>query len=155
MIIDYLANRTEYIPTLAQWYFDEWGYLQQDATVTSISSKLQAYLHTDRVPLVILAIEQNTLAGAAQLKFTEMSIYPEKEHWLGGVYVSPDSRNRGIARLIIEHVVAIARNLGVHTLHLQTRDPTGGLYKRLGWQPVESVNYNNVDVLVMERQVGS
>ena len=42
-----------------------------------------------------------------------MDIYPELEHWLGGVYVAPDYRRRGIAKLIVEESKNVARKLGV------------------------------------------
>ena len=39
--------------------------------------------------------ERNDTAFA-QLKRREMDIYPEREFWLGGVFVSPDTRGQGI-----------------------------------------------------------
>jgi len=153
MNIDYLANQPEYLPTLARWYYDEWAYLNENTSLESLIAVLEGYLNTDELPLLVLAYEQKTLLGAAQLKFREMSIYPDKEHWLGGVYVAPDYRNNGIAEKVIKQVYRSAQQFGVRTLHLQTADLTGGLYKRMGWKPIETVNNGHFDVLVMERAV--
>lgn len=51
-------------------------------------------------------------------------------------------------------MVSIAVNLDVHNLYLQTERLNGGLYYRLGWKPVEQVNYRGLDVLVMENEIG-
>lgn len=155
MKLDFLANHEKYIPVLADWYFKEWGNLVDGSSVSSIASKLNDYLNTDKVPLIVLAIENNELLGAVQLKFREMTIYPDKEHWLGGVYVSPGHRNNGLAKQIVNQTVEVAQSCNVRTLHLQTQDLSGGLYKKLGWKPTETVNYRNVDVLVMEKDISS
>ncbi|MFT7606812.1 MAG: GNAT superfamily N-acetyltransferase, partial [Saprospiraceae bacterium] len=89
----------------------------------------------------------------AQLKYHEMSIYPDKENWLGGVYVSKNYRGKGIARQIIQKLIVIAGNLNIKKLYLQTENLDGGLYQRMGWKPIEQVNYHNIDVLVMERDI--
>lgn len=83
-----------------------------------------------------------------------MDIYPEKEHWLGGVYVSQNHRGNKIAEQIIHKVVTVAKNLNVHKLHVQTQHLGGGLYRHLGWRPIEQVNYRGMNVLVMENQIG-
>ena len=98
-------------------------------------------------------VEEEALLGAAQLKFREMSIYPEKEHWVGGVYVAEAHRGKGIARQILVELIAIAKSLKIETLYLQTEHLNGGLYGRMGWTPIEQVNYRGIDVLVMEKSI--
>ena len=102
---------------------------------------------------MLLAIEDGELLAVTQLKFREMTIYPEKTHWLGGVYVSKPHRGKGIAKLIVNETIKMAKKLDVKTLYLQTENLNGGLYRQLGWQPIEQVNYNEVDVLVMELDI--
>ncbi len=89
--------------------------------------------------------------GVAELKFREMDIYSEKEHWLGGVYVPVKHRGKGIASQLIRQALQVAHTLGVSTLFLQTEKLGGGLYANLGWVPVDRVNYRGLDVLVMEK----
>ena len=89
--------------------------------------------------------------GVAQLKFHEMDIYPEKEHWLGGVYVPVEHRGKGIGTQLIRQALRIACTLGVPTLFLQTEELGGGLYASLGWVPVARANNRGLDVLVMEK----
>jgi GNAT superfamily N-acetyltransferase len=82
-----------------------------------------------------------------------MDIYPEKEHWLGGVFVSSEYRGKKIASKIVIKLLSIAESLNVKSLYLQTENLNGGLYSLLGWQPLEQVNYHGVDVLVMEKRL--
>ena len=153
MQIDFLKNRPNAIPVITKWYFDEWAYLAPDKTLEDMQQDLKGYLNSDIVPLMLVAIEDNKVVGAVQLKFREMKIYPNKEHWLGGVYVEKSSRGKHIAELMITKLLEIAGKLGVELLHLQTLRLDGGLYEKLGWEPIEQVNYRNQDVLVMVKEL--
>ncbi|WP_458576361.1 GNAT family N-acetyltransferase [Aliamphritea spongicola] len=115
--------------------------------------QLNDYLNRDAVPLIVMAVDGDVLMGAAQLKYREMSIYPEKEFWLGGVYVDAPYRGRKIASALVARIEDKARQLGITRLHLQTEDLTGGLYTRSGWQATEQVDYRNTDVLVMTKEL--
>lgn len=148
-----LADRPDALETIANWYFDEWGHSRPGAAQEHIVTKLEGSMNRDRLPLVVLAVDGPEVIAAAELKYHEMSIYPEREHWLGGVYVASEHRGRGLAARLIEHAVAIAASLGVEVLNLQTQRRDGGLYSRLGWQPVEQVNYRGIDVLLMQRRI--
>lgn len=153
MQLAYLTDHPEFLPILANWYFEEWGYLDKDRTLDTEIENLRNYLNKKHLPLVLLAIEEHELLGAAQLKYHEMSIYTDKEHWLGGVYVAEKHRGQGIARQIIEALIEMAADLDIKKLYLQTEKLDGGLYRRLGWEPLEQVNYRKVDVLVMEKNI--
>ena len=150
---DFLANNEKAIPILADWYFQEWGYLSKGINFEDVTAKLQAYLNSDKLPLILLAAEHGEILGAGQLKYREMDIYPEKEHWLGGVYVAINHRGKGIGESLINQITSIALQMGVQKLYLQTQHPGGGLYSRLGWQAIEKVNYHGLDVLVMEKNI--
>ena len=151
----YLKDQPSAIETVAQWYFDQWGHLAAAETLAGVRANLERYLNRDRIPLVILAVADHEVVGAAQLKFREMAIYPEKEHWLGGVFVAPHHRGRGVGSALAGRIAEIARSLQVKTLHLQTECLDGGLYARLGWEPRERVTSKGRDVLVMEKDLGA
>jgi len=153
MELSLLADHPAAIPTIASWYFHEWGYVRPGRTVASISGDLEAYLNRDKVPLTVVALEEGSVIGAAQLKFREMEIYPDRVHWLGGVFVDPRYRAHGLGAKLIAKVVEIARTLEVRTLYLQTIRLDGGLYARHGWQPLDRVRSGVGDVVVMERHL--
>jgi len=153
MKFEYLKNRIDAVPVVAKWYLDEWGYLMPEETELEVQKTLEKYLNTDKIPLMLLATDHRKILAVAQLKFREMDIYPEKEHWLGGVYVEESIRGKGLASIIISEIIEIAKRLKVEVLHLQTIRPDGGLYSKLGWEPYENVNYKNKEVLVMEKKI--
>jgi GNAT superfamily N-acetyltransferase len=151
MKLGLLGHNKEAIPIIAEWYYNEWGNLPEGNSIEKARQNLQAYLNTDKIPLMVIAKNRNEILGTAQLKFREMSIYHDKEHWLGGVYVSENHRGKRIAEKIILEVISIAKKLAVKKLYLQTEELSGGLYARMGWEPVEKVNYRANTVLVMEK----
>jgi GNAT superfamily N-acetyltransferase len=151
---EFLCDREDAIPTVAKWYFDEWGSLRRDASVESTAEKLQDYMNRDEIPFILLASECDDIVGAVQLKFREMSPqFADKEHWLGGLYVASGYRGRGYGSKIVEQLAGMAPRYGVRTLHLQTLAPAGGMYARLGWKPIARAMNGQHEVLVMERQL--
>jgi GNAT superfamily N-acetyltransferase len=150
MKLELLANHPEMLPILAKWYFDHWGHHRENHSIAKEIDRLQEYLNINNIPLIVIALEEGELMGAAQLKIREMSIYPEKEFWLGGVYVSKDHRGKRVAEKIIKKIISLAEDFGVTVLYLQTEKLDGGLYRRMGWKPIEQVKYRGLDVLVME-----
>ena len=151
MEIQLLADNEKVQPTVANWYFQEWGHLKEGNTLVKVTEALRGYLNKGKIPLMVLALEADQVLGTAQLKYREMDSYPEKEHWLGGVYVSKNYRGNEVAEKIIFKLISIAKQLDVHKLYLQTERLDGGLYSRLGWKPVEKVYYRGLNVLVMEK----
>jgi GNAT superfamily N-acetyltransferase len=146
-----LADRPEAIAMIARWYFGEWGQRSPGSTVATICANLEKYLNGTTIPLLVLAVDHDDILGVASLKYREMDIYPDREHWLGGVYVPTAHRGRSIGSRVVENVVERARTLNVSTLHLQTDRLDGGMYRRLGWKESERVTYRGCEVLVMER----
>jgi len=153
MRFTFLADQPDALATIAQWYFDAWGYRVAGSSVDRIKARLQQALNRDRAPLLVLALDDEAIVGVAELKIREMDIYPELEYWLGGVYVPPPHRGKTIASRAVGRVVELAQSFGIETLHLQTEKLDGGLYGRLGWRPLAQVNYRGLDVLVMEKRL--
>jgi len=150
-----LADRSEAANLVAEWYFKEWGRFSPDASVELIAAKLSRSMNRDKPPLLLLALDKDVIVGAVELKFREMDIYPDKEHWLGGLFVLPEYRGRGIGKILASRVIELARAFGVAMLYLQTEQLNGGIYAELGWLPIERVRYKGANVLVMELTVGA
>jgi GNAT superfamily N-acetyltransferase len=150
----FLCDRQDAIPTVARWYFDEWGDLPGNDSIEHAKEQLQDYMNRDAIPFILLASDDDEVIGAVQLKLREMAAqFPDKEHWLGGLYVAASRRSRGYGAQIVEQLVRMAPRYGVRTLHLQTLALDGGLYARLGWKPMVQVSNDGLDVLVMERDL--
>ncbi len=145
-----LRERKELLPELARWYYTEWGHEVPNRTQEIEQSILEQSLGENSLPITIIATEQGALHGAGQLKWKEMSIYPNKEYWLGGIIIRKESRGRGLAKQIIKKLLEIAKANKIDRLYLQTEKLDGGLYAHLGWKELEMVHYHNTKVLVME-----
>jgi hypothetical protein len=148
-----LADYPHFIPEIAGWYFNQWGYEVPGNSLQKTVERIHAELNRGKIPLHLVAIDSSTLAGVAQLKIREMNIYPDKEFWLGGVFVNPLYRDRRLASALVQKSEEIAGSFMIETLYLQTEKLDGGLYSRLGWEPVEQVHYNGHEVLVMKKRL--
>lgn len=149
----YLADHPEAIPIVAKWYYEQWGRQHEVPSLEKSEEILTDYLNRDKIPLLILAKKEEKILGTVQLKFYEMDIYPQKEHWLGGVFVPKQYRGNKIAEKLVLQAMKIAKNHEVKTLFLQTEKLNGGLYKRLGWNLVEKSIYRDKPVLVMRKDL--
>ncbi|MEH6405403.1 MAG: GNAT family N-acetyltransferase [Sneathiella sp.] len=154
MQLKFLVDYQGAIPVVARWYYEEWGHEVAGNSYEKTCERIRGKLNRDKVPLHIIAVENNNPLGVAQLKTQEMDIYPDKKYWLGSVYVASEARGRGIASKLAGKIVETANSFGIETLYLQTEKLVdGGLYSRVGWMPIEQVHYHGLDVLVMKRDL--
>jgi hypothetical protein len=54
---------------------------------------------------------------------------------------------------LADKVAAVAQDFGVKNLYLQTEALDGGLYKRLGWNVMETIECDSMRVAVMVRHL--
>lgn len=149
-----LAERPDAVPQVARWWCDEWGLPQRHESLEAYLSEL-ASLKPDDLPFHLLALNGRNILGVATLKDQSAlhKLFPDSQYWLSGVYVPPAFRGRGIATALCLKLVDIAKIKGVGRLHLVTEVLDGGLYAKIGWQPIGQVHVEGVDLLVMARDV--
>lgn len=151
-----LSEAPHLLPQVARWYFDTWGRHVPGLTLDDEQVRLEVFLQPDEMPLLLLAMHDQQPVAAAQLKFHERTERPERLHWLGGVYVSESQRGQGLAARLIDEVMGRGRALGVRDVYLQSERSDGGLYRRLGWRPLEmQVHASGVPVRIMQRSVSA
>lgn len=136
-----LSQNPALLPVVAAWYFTEWGRHMPGRTEADECQRLEVFLHDAALPLLLIALDDGEPVGAVQLKFHERTERPERQHWLGGVYVRESHRGQGLAAVLVEDLMLRAAALGVRDVYLQTESDDGGLYRRLGWAPLESVEH--------------
>lgn len=149
MQLKLLADYPSAAATVAGWYFETWGCHVPGVTLESELDKVRGYMERETAPLLVLALDGYAVVGCAAFKIREMPQFSEYEHWLGGVFVDPAHRGRGVAGRLVEDVVARARRAGVEHLYLQTEDLSGGLYGQLGFEGLETVENRGHHVLIM------
>lgn len=147
-----LSQAPHLLPTVARWYFDTWGARVPGHTYDDEQQRLEVFLHDNELPVLLMAMQNDVPIAAAQLKFHERTEHPERLHWLGGVFVTPQHRGRDLASAMIETLMQKARGYGVREVFLQTEHDDGGLYARLGWEPLERQTHRTgVPVRIMRR----
>ena len=153
MKIEYLADHPEFIPELAALHFAEWSYLNPGESLEGKAEYLRDNCGRNGVPTFVIAIEGTRLIGSASLIAQDMDDRPDLTPWLADVFVKPEYRGQGVATSLIQRIEAEAKYAGIRKLYLYTPD-AADLYRRLGWNTVETCMYKGVDVVIMaKRQV--
>lgn len=156
MNISFLADRPEYAKQIAQWYYDEWGRSVPDVTVETIHEKvLEKSLSRKQFPLSLVLHEDQELLATAELKFREHKSYPEYEHWIGGVYVHPDHRGKGLSNLIVAEAKAHVLALGIKLLYLQCEEHNIALYRKHGFKELLKTEHLDVTTTIMVWETGA
>ena len=118
-------NHPQYLEKLTSWFARQWGGV--DPPVHPNLS----YPH----PLFALDGDGGLIGG---LSFTSAKS-PETglpAIWINAVFVSPESRGRGIASRLIRHAEKVARNEDILTIYVHSDVPM--LYQRRGWTVASS-----------------
>ena len=92
MQIELLADRPEFIPTLAEWHFREWAYLRPGDSAANRVRLLQERSGRRELPITFVASSGAELLGSAMLIHHEMDTHPQFTPWLAGVFVAPAHR---------------------------------------------------------------
>ena len=154
VIIDYLKNHPSSISVLARYSYQEWKTvydrrgLNFDDAVRSYSQRT----NVDALPLALVAIDRETIIGTGSLKLQDLDARPDYTPWLGGVFVAPTHRRRGIAAMLIDRLIQEARRLRITQLYLWTPSAVG-LYAKFGWIGHETLSYCGFQITVMKKQL--
>jgi GNAT superfamily N-acetyltransferase len=146
--IEYLSDRPEFLPTLAQWHHEEWSALRPGDSVEARIIRLKSWCGRGGVPLTVIALSDDELLGSASLIEHDMDDRLELTPWLAAVFVAPEHRRRGVGAALVRRIMDEATSLQVPRLYLYTVDSTA-FYANLGWSPVEKTQYREKEVSIM------
>jgi len=151
MQISYLADNPEFIAILAPAIFEYWRLILRDETLDSRTSKLRAHLSRKVLPIAWVAHEKGEVLGTAALRFSDLEGKKDLSPWLGGVFVLPEHRSRGVASALSKFVEQEAWLRGYLALYLFTPNQQA-LYARLGWLESEKVKWHGIESSVMVKR---
>lgn len=134
--IKYLIDAREHVQTLAKWICEEWNSYDPTLTVERATQSLENRLNKDRIPLVLIVLADNDLAGSLSLKESiRIPGYEDREVWLGNFIVAKNYRNRGIGSLLLKQIRHKAKELGFKKISLFTTVPEAvDWYLKKGWR---------------------
>ncbi|MCE5230200.1 GNAT family N-acetyltransferase [bacterium] len=150
--IEYLADHPDFIPTLARWMHEEWGYLYPEHTLETRERIVTERANKDRIPLTLVAIDGDEPVGTVGLKINDMDTRPDLTPWLASLYVKETRRREGIGARLVEAIEIEAAKLGVTKLYLYT-PKSESFYTELGWSVTERVEYRGDFVSVMVKLI--
>ncbi len=153
MQVSFLSEQPQFVPTIAQWYFQEWASMVPDVTVQMVKDNVaKKSLSRDSVPTAMVAHDQHELLGAIELKLRENKHYPQYEHWIGGVFVAPEHRRKGIAKTLVNAAKKHAQQLGIDVVYLQCESHNVGLYQQLGFVSLHQAKHHDIETTIMHWQ---
>lgn len=152
MSVELLADHLRLSPVIGGWHWDEWGAEDPGGSAEEWAHALAADAGRGQVPTVWIALLGGSPIGSVALVASDMDTREELTPWLGGLFVIPAFRRRGIGRLLIQTCEAAAAALGCRKLYLHTVVPD--YYARLGWVALASEHYRGEHVTVMARDLG-
>jgi GNAT superfamily N-acetyltransferase len=151
MHIGYLEDHPEFIPILASAMVAHYRCILPEENMESRTGKLRSHMNKDRLPIAWVAHSRGDVFGTAALRTHDLEGREDLTPWLGGVFVRPEHRRRGIAATLCRVVEEKGWSLGFETLYLFTTDQQS-LYSRLGWQISERAIWRGNPVVIMMRR---
>lgn len=152
MIIEYLADHKEFIPTLARWCYEEWSYLHPERTLSEVERLISERTNRDCIPACLVAIDKGKPVGMAELKTSDFKARPELSPWLSGMYVDESQRRNGIGTELVHAIEKLAARLGTNNLYLVT-DDAERFYEKLGWVVRDRTVWRDLSVTVMQKDI--
>jgi len=150
MRISYLADRPELAAQLVPGLLEHWSYIFPHQTVADRTAKFNAHLNRDELPIAWIAHDGDVALGTAALRKADLEGREDLGPWLGGVYVAPVYRGRGIASELCRVVEGKAYEQGVSRLYLFTHGQES-LYERLGWATLERTVWHGHECSIMSK----
>ncbi len=144
-----LKQRQDLLPIIANWWYQEFGYLNPERTMVEASEELITFLNTDRLPVCYLLLKNNNLVGTASLTAIDIESYDSVSPWLASVIISPQYRGQGMGTLLVQEVMKAAKKLHAGHWYLYTPDRES-FYERMGWEKIDKTDYNGVTGVIMK-----
>jgi GNAT superfamily N-acetyltransferase len=153
VLISYLADQPTLAEQLVPGLVEHWASIIPGYTADARSAKFLAHMNRDTLPIAWVAHDGAKALGTAALRVCDLEGREDLTPWLGGVYVCPPFRGRGIASALCVAVEQKARQLGASALYLFTTDQSR-VYAHLGWKFFERIQWHGRDGEIMVKHFG-
>jgi predicted N-acetyltransferase YhbS len=153
MQLSLLADYPEYLEVLAPPAFEHWQQYGFPDTLADRRQKLCDHCQREKLPIAWVAHDGGQALGTIALRIHDLPDYPEFWPWLGGLFVLPQYRQRGIGAALCQTVEQFAlTERGVQTLYLFTLDRQDW-YASLGWLALRPCEYAGHPGTIMQKDL--
>jgi Acetyltransferase (GNAT) family. len=149
MKIEYLAYHTDFIPTLSRWFMESSPDYYRDKTLEDVAATFAPRLNRGRIPLVLVAFEDEEPLGTVSLLEESISTHTHLTPWLAGLHVAKSRRHQGIATKLIEALIQEAAAINIKTLYIGI-SRAEDFYSARGWQTVDKIVYYDKPLTIMQ-----
>ena len=139
MMIASLADHADAIPTIAEWYIDEWEPYYGPGGPGDAEADLASRCCRDVIPAGLVAMDGKQVVGVVALDLDAVTNLAPS---IVGLLVRRDRRGQGIAIALIGAAENLAKKLGYSSLYLSTT-VLGELLLRRGWSQLGDVRFLN------------
>jgi len=133
-----LADTLDAIPILIKWFREQWPDYHAGISPAQMEQDFLSDASRDRLPIRLIAFDSSDLAGTIVLRAHRNETLPKDQPELGGLYVAVAHRGRGIATLLVQAGMELARNHGYKTV-FATTVVAAGILESLGWEFIKTV----------------
>lgn len=145
-----LDARPDLLPVTAHW---RWDAFFSDAMTQSEVEALEATSLTDQLmPTVLVLLENNVPIGMVAICEDDLENRPDLNPWLAGLFVDPNHRGRGLAKVLIAELENLARSHLIERLTLYT-STAEKLYESLDWHVVETFERDGRVFSIMQKHL--
>jgi GNAT superfamily N-acetyltransferase len=133
-------------PLLARWFISEWADHYAGRALAEVQADFPIP-GAGQLPVILVAVKDGAPCGTAALRTGSIRTFDHLTPWLGGLYVEPRSRRRGVATSLIAAVSRAARARRAPALYAGTVEAQA-LFEALGWRRVADTTQDGAPVTV-------
>jgi predicted N-acetyltransferase YhbS len=149
--IDYLRNNPVFESHLAELSCTEWQHLYGNWHRDAALREFESQRADGRLPLTLVAIEQDELLGAVSLIFDDLPGYEHLNPWLASLLVLPEHRGEGVGSRLVREAEKLLASNGVETAYLFT-ETAHAFFERLGWQVMEQTSCHGLPIFILRKR---
>lgn len=137
-----LADHPDLIPLLIHWFRTQWPEHYASRSITAIQQDFHTEAQLEKIPIRLVALIENELAGTICLREQAISSAPNYSPGLGGLLVATQFRNRGVGTRLVEAGMSLAYQLQFEAVYATTIQARG-ILEKLGWRYIKTLTHSD------------
>ena len=139
MKIALLADHTDLLATLADWYANEWEPYYGANGPGDALADLTSRCNRDTIPIGLIALDGDQALGVVAL---DLDVATNLTPSVVGLLVTGKYRGRGVAAKLLDSATHLAKSIGYSRLYISTT-VLGGHLARKGWHTLRAARFIN------------